>query len=500
MSSIQRFQAGTAVSCFEEGREGALLYRPDTDETVVLNRTGRIIWSFLKTPHTLEEITGHIVATYPKVPSEQARQDVTRLVESLAPDIIAPATGDRRPTTGGRRTTDDGRRTTDDGRVPPLRAFYLYLSNGCNLHCRHCWITPKLVNGEPSPGDMIDFEALHKAVVEAKSLGLRSAKLTGGEPMLHPRFVAIADMLTTEGLTMDLETNGTLITEEAARHLKEKTKLSFISVSLDGPDAASHDAFRRKAGAFDAALRGLDHLVNAGYRNCQVIMSVHLGNLHQIEAVVSLAAKHGAASVKLNPVTRTGRGAAMHERGEALAFADYFALADRLTTELRPNAPINIVLNLPPGLAALGDLVRTQGRTGDCGVLGVLGILGTGEIALCGIGQTYPELVYGRLGETSIRDIWLSHPTILALRRDLKNPDALPGICARCVFARSCRTGCVADNYVHTGRLVAPNWLCAEADRQGSFPSVRAQRRRDAKAATRVKAGWIPAESKGDKI
>ncbi|MBD3385331.1 radical SAM protein, partial [candidate division KSB1 bacterium] len=117
--------------------------------------------------------------------------------------------------------------------IPPLRSFYLYLSDGCNLACRHCWITPHFVDGEPDPGQVIDKDALQKAVAEAKSMGLTHAKLTGGEPMLHPRFFEIADMLTEAGLSLDMETNGTLITPENARYLKEKTNLSFVSVSID---------------------------------------------------------------------------------------------------------------------------------------------------------------------------------------------------------------------------------------------------------------------------
>ncbi|MCX6841234.1 MAG: radical SAM protein [candidate division WOR-3 bacterium] len=362
--------------------------------------------------------------------------------------------------------------------VPPLCSFYLYLSSSCNLRCRHCWITPSFTaDGRPGPGDVVDLDALREAVREAKTLGLNAAKLTGGEPMLHPRFLEIVDMLTAEGLSLTMETNGTLLTAETARHLKEKTKLTFSSISLDGRDAETHDAFRRVPGAFDAALQGLDHLVNAGYKNCQVIMSVHHGNRNQIEEVVKLAAKHGATSVKLNPVNIAGRGAGMHERGEALGFDDYLALARWVSSDLRPKATIGVVFELPPGLAAFGDIWRSRGRTGDCGVLGILGILGTGEIALCGIGQTHKEFVYGRLGETRIRDIWLTNPTILALRRDLKDVDSYPGVCAECIFARTCRTSCVADNYSHNGRLVSPNWLCAEAARRGLFPSARAQRK-----------------------
>ena len=170
--------------------------------------------------------------------------------------------------------------------VPALTAFYLYMSNTCNLRCRHCWITPGFGDGKSTPGDFVDPLVLRQAVVEAKTLGLCSVKLTGGEPMLHPRFMEIADMLTAEGMSMDMETNGTLMTAEKARHLKEKTKVSFVSVSLDGPDARSHDSFRGVPGAFDATLRGLDCLVSAGYKNCQVIMSVHKGNRHQVEEVV----------------------------------------------------------------------------------------------------------------------------------------------------------------------------------------------------------------------
>jgi SynChlorMet cassette radical SAM/SPASM protein ScmF len=361
--------------------------------------------------------------------------------------------------------------------VPALQAFYLYMSNTCNLRCRHCWITPGFDDGRATSSDFVDPEALRQAVVEARPLGLRAVKLTGGEPMLHPRFMEIADMLTVEGMSMDMETNGTLMTAENARHLKEKTNVRFVSISLDGPDARSHDSFRGVPGAFDATLRGLDCLVSAGYTNCQVIMSIHKGNRRQVEEVVALAAAHGANSAKLNPVTRTGRAVAMNESGEVMDFEEHLSFARYVSTELRPKARIGILLNMPPALSSMRDLWRTRGRTGDCGVLRILGIMGNGDIALCGIGRTCPELVFGRLGRVSIREIWFSNPTILGLRRALMDVDTLPGVCAKCLFVRVCRTGCVANNYTESGSLIAPTWLCAEADRRGSFPSARAQRK-----------------------
>ena len=72
--------------------------------------------------------------------------------------------------------------------------------------------------------------------------------------MLHPQFKEIVDMLTAEGLSMSMETNGTLITQEMAHYLKEKTNVDFISISIDSSVSSEHDAFRGVQGAFDAAL------------------------------------------------------------------------------------------------------------------------------------------------------------------------------------------------------------------------------------------------------
>jgi SynChlorMet cassette radical SAM/SPASM protein ScmF len=361
--------------------------------------------------------------------------------------------------------------------VPPLGTFYIYLSDNCNMRCRHCWIEPRFTDGKPDPGRIVDVEALREAVREGKTLGLSTAKLTGGEPMLHPRFLEVADMLEAEGLGVYMETNGTLLTAEVARHLKDRTKMSFISLSLDGPDAPTHDAFRGVAGAFDGALRGLSYLVDAGFKNTQVIMSVHHGNRAQIEALVNLVAARGAASVKLNPVTQTGRGSTMHQRGETLDFDELMELSRYIDYDLSPRAPIDVILNIPPALSSLRRLRRTGGSCGDCSVRGILGILGTNQYALCGIGATCPQFVYGQLGKDSVRDIWLTNPTILYLRRVLADVDNFPGICARCIHARSCRTGCVVDNFSESGQLIATEWMCAEAERRGLFPASRAQRK-----------------------
>lgn len=366
--------------------------------------------------------------------------------------------------------------------IPPLRAFYLYLSNSCNLACRHCWITPRFVDGRPDPGEVIDVADLMAAIAEAKPMGLGSIKLTGGEPMLHPCFGEIVDKISQEELGMNMETNATLLTAETARYLKNETTMGFVSVSIDSSRADHHDRFRGVKGAFDQALRGLDNLVAAGYDNVQVIMSVHRGNRDEIEDLVRLAANHGAASVKFNPVMNNGRGTAMTQRGETLDFSGHLALNDYIYKELTPafkdeGVAVDLILCTPPALTPISEMMRRGGRTGDCGVLGILGILGSGDIALCGIGRQIPELVYGRLGRDAIRDLWLYHPTILKLRKAMEDVENYPGICGECKLAKHCRTGCVAQNYVDGNKLVWPDQLCETALRQDLFPVTRRKTR-----------------------
>ena len=355
--------------------------------------------------------------------------------------------------------------------VPVLNSFYLYLVAGCNLACRHCWIVPTFVNGEPSPGEWLSLELLRLAVDEAKPLGLSHVKLTGGEPVLHPHFREVVDYLTAEGLGLNMETNGTLIDADLARYLKERTNMNFISVSLDGARPETHDRFRGVTGAWEAALRGLGHLVEAGYNNVQVIMSPHRGNIGEVEDLVRLAVERGAGSVKFNPVSRSGRGIAMHERGEALDYDDVLALVRWVNGELQDRTPIRLHIMLPPAMMTVKELFRSNDGGGACHVRHILGILGTGEMALCGIGRSVPELCFGRLGQDSLREVWVSHPMLQQLRRDL---DSLyPGVCGECIHAPRCLTHCVAQNYVDSGHLVWPSDLCAEAVRRGTFPSSR---------------------------
>ena len=164
-----------------------------------------------------------------------------------------------------------------------LNQIYFYLTQGCNLRCRHCWIAPKFQT-EDSIWPSVDFELFKDIIRQGVDLGLSGVKLTGGEPLIHPNIEQILDHVCETGLRLTIETNGTKCTPEIVEKIV-KNKGAFVSVSLDGDDAETHEWVRGVPGCFDAALEGVRNLVRSGLRP-QIIMSVMRRNADKMEAVV----------------------------------------------------------------------------------------------------------------------------------------------------------------------------------------------------------------------
>jgi radical SAM protein with 4Fe4S-binding SPASM domain len=107
------------------------------------------------------------------------------------------------------------------------------------------------------PGEL-SWKQMQAVVKDLADYQIPSLLLSGGEPLIHPRFFDLVDLASEAGLKLTISTNGTLITPEKAARLKA-ANVAYVGISLDGIGEI-HDQFRRKEGAFDAAVRG--------FRNC----------------------------------------------------------------------------------------------------------------------------------------------------------------------------------------------------------------------------------------
>lgn len=133
----------------------------------------------------------------------------------------------------------------------------------CNLSCTHCFVT---CGPHEERHGMMSRSEVSARLAEARALGVKEVYLTGGEPFLHAELeLIVEDTLAHAPVT--ILTNGTLFTERRIAWLAELSRRARFAlelrVSLDGTDAAAHDAFRG-AGAWRRTLDGLRALTRAG--------------------------------------------------------------------------------------------------------------------------------------------------------------------------------------------------------------------------------------------
>ena len=133
----------------------------------------------------------------------------------------------------------------------------------CNIACTHCFISCSPANHSH---EMLSLASIEPYLDEARRLGVRDYYFTGGEPFMNREMVAILGRTLRQGAATVL-TNGMLLRRELCRQLRDLFDASEYSldlrVSLDGFDAASHDAIRG-AGVWDRVMIGLRNLAEAG--------------------------------------------------------------------------------------------------------------------------------------------------------------------------------------------------------------------------------------------
>jgi cyclic pyranopterin phosphate synthase len=146
------------------------------------------------------------------------------------------------------------------------------VTDRCNLRCIYCmpaeglpWI-PK--------GDQLTFDEIVRVVEAAASLGLRSIRLTGGEPLIRPNLhELVAAIAAVPGIEdISLSTNGLLLGAQA--EALARAGLRRVNVSLDTLRADRFVELARRPG-LEAVLEGIDAAIEAGLTpiklNCVVM-------------------------------------------------------------------------------------------------------------------------------------------------------------------------------------------------------------------------------------
>ncbi|MDO8127768.1 MAG: GTP 3',8-cyclase MoaA [Candidatus Brocadiales bacterium] len=157
----------------------------------------------------------------------------------------------------------------------------------CNLYCVYCR-PPQGVHHMPRK-EMLSFEEITLVARCAAQLGVRSFRLTGGEPLTRRNLKSLVASLSSIPGVEDLAmtTNGVLL-RRYARALKE-AGLMRINISLD---SLQKERFRQITGGgnIEDVLEGIEAAVDAGFEQVKVNMVVMRGiNEDEVEAFARLS-------------------------------------------------------------------------------------------------------------------------------------------------------------------------------------------------------------------
>ncbi len=171
----------------------------------------------------------------------------------------------------------------------------------CNLTCKHCY---SISADKDFPGEL-DFESVCRVMDDLHRFRVPVLILSGGEPLLRPDIFAIASRAKEKGFYVALSTNGTLIGQGNIKAI-EAVGFDYVGISIDGM-RETHDAFRRKRGAFDASMHGLrlcrDRGIKVGLR-----FTMTEENAADLPALLQLMEEEGVEKFYFSHLNYAGRG------------------------------------------------------------------------------------------------------------------------------------------------------------------------------------------------
>ncbi|HEX79271.1 MAG TPA: GTP 3',8-cyclase MoaA [Dehalococcoidia bacterium] len=147
------------------------------------------------------------------------------------------------------------------------------ITDRCNMCCIYCTArsVPRLTHD-----DILRYKEIQRIVKAAVGLGVKSLRITGGEPLVRPDVSALVELLSqVDGITdISLTTNGALLAKYAAE-LKE-AGLKRVNISLDSFKA---DRFKYITGTdkLGEVLNGIEAAKKVGLDPVKINMVVLKG-------------------------------------------------------------------------------------------------------------------------------------------------------------------------------------------------------------------------------
>jgi AdoMet-dependent heme synthase len=331
------------------------------------------------------------------------------------------------------------------------------LTQACDLacvHCRACAIESR------SPLELTTEEGF-RLLDEIRSFGDPLMVFTGGDPLKRPDLFPLLQRSVRLGLRTTVTPSATpLLTERAIEGFKE-CGVARMAISLDGPDARSHDGFRRVDGSFACTMYALEHARKISLPT-QVNTTVTRHNVGRLDEIAQLVHRFGARLWSVFFLVATGRASASQD-----LTAEEYEEVFRFLYDLSKTVPFDIKTTEAQhyrryvaqrrkaegqgGAArqAAPEVIQRQAGIND----------GKGFVFVSHTGEIYPSgflpLAAGNVRRDSLTAVYRESP----LFRTLRDADNLQGKCGECEYRNLCG-GSRSRSYALTGNFLAEEPRC----------------------------------------
>ncbi|NJM55300.1 MAG: radical SAM protein [Verrucomicrobiae bacterium] len=320
------------------------------------------------------------------------------------------------------------------------------ITRRCNLACIHCYSDSA---ARHYPGEL-DWSQCRAVVDDLAAFGVPGLLLSGGEPLIHPRFFDLAEYARSCGLRVTLSTNGTIIDRANAQRLKD-LGLAYVGISLDGI-GATHDYFRGRTGAFDRTVEAFRHCKAVGQKvGLRLTLSPH--NIQDLDRILAFIEREDIDRVCFYHLVYSGRGAGLKDVDHAGTRAAVEKIMDRTRQWAESGRPrevltvdqpadgaylyLRLLRENPERAREVHELLSWNGGGAHSSGVGIANIDTQGNVHP---DQFWQTVTLGNVKRQRFSEIWTGsqHPTLLGLRDRLPR---LQGKCAGCRFLDICGGG-----------------------------------------------------------
>jgi AdoMet-dependent heme synthase len=347
-------------------------------------------------------------------------------------------------------------------------------TQACDLSCVHCRASAQPAR---NPFELSTLEAQH-LIDEIAALQVPVFVLTGGDPLKRPDIFELVHYATDKGVRISLTPSATpLLTREAIQKLKQ-AGLARLAISLDGPTAEIHDAFRKVPGSFKWTLDAV-RWAHELHLPVQINTTITRHNLKYLDDVISLMEQLDIVLWSVFFLVPTGRGSDI-DLISAEEFEDVFAKLYETSRRVLFDIKSTEAQHYRRYLLQRRTELRRQGTTPANKLPHFIGIStpdgirrprkgindGKGFVFISHLGDVYPSgflpISGGNVRQTPLAEIYRDSPIFKSLR-DSTN---LEGKCGDCEYRELCG-GSRARAYALTGDMFAEEPCCIYFPKRG---------------------------------